>query len=233
MVNDADATWTAPRRARLPQGAPPTRRREHTASRRSSGKTITGSGWARTSPAQRHHQMKKLALNDLKQLRESMRIRSPNSSREGPYRPPYYHPRREDRPQYMRRAAGGAGRGADVAAGHGQDVCAGEKVYDLLRKGPAKQEVATTMAFVGCSASWSRPRRWGTVRPNQPEEARIGMDSLSGLRRATTPRPEYSPWSGADALPRVEQPLRHGGSPRPARWARSPRGTSYATTANR
>ena len=68
-----------------------------------------------------------------------------------PYLPPYYHPG-ADAPeiQYMLRAAPRARRPAARSAACTAKplVLPGDKVYDVVRKGSGKQEVATTMAFV-------------------------------------------------------------------------------------
>ena len=115
-------------------------------------KTIKGYGLgAHFAGRNATHQMKKLTLDDLKQFRDEQRIPISDATLEAdPYLPPYYHPGK-DAPEirYMaeRRARlGGALPSRRVVAK--PLVLPGDKVYDVVRRGSGKQEVATTMAFV-------------------------------------------------------------------------------------
>ena len=97
------------------------------------------------------HQMKKLALEDLKGFRDSIRIPlSDTQLEENPYLPPYYHPGPEaPEIRYMlerRRALGGflpERRTKSKAL-----TLPGRDTYKALKKGSGNQEVATTMATV-------------------------------------------------------------------------------------
>ncbi|EKF23281.1 pyruvate dehydrogenase (acetyl-transferring), homodimeric type [Mycolicibacterium hassiacum DSM 44199] len=128
------------------------------------------------------HQMKKLALEDLKYFRDAMRI--PISDKEleaDPYLPPYYHPGM-DAPEirYMlerRRALGGfipeRRTKTKVLTLPGPDA------YKSVKKGSGKQPVATTMATVRVFKELLRDKNIGhRIVPIIPDEARtFGMDS--------------------------------------------------------
>jgi pyruvate dehydrogenase E1 component len=129
------------------------------------------------------HQMKKLSLDDLKEFRDSQRIPITDAQLEAdPYLPPYYHPGEDDDAlQYMRerrRALGGPLPSRRVTAA--PLVLPGDKVYDVVRKGSGKQEVATTMAFVRLLRELVKdPEMGGRIVPIIPDEARtFGMDSM-------------------------------------------------------
>ena len=128
------------------------------------------------------HQMKKLALQDLKYFRDSIRI--PISDEEldkNPYLPPYYHPGPEaPEIRYMlerRRALGGflpeRRTKSKVLTLPGRDA------YKALKKGSGTQEVATTMATVRTFKELLRDKEIGArIVPIIPDEARtFGMDS--------------------------------------------------------
>jgi pyruvate dehydrogenase E1 component len=97
------------------------------------------------------HQMKKLALEDLKWFRDSMRIPISDAQLdEDPYLPPYYHPG-PNAPEirYLldrRRTLGGflPERRTKARA----LKLPGRDIYAPLKKGSGNQEVATTMATV-------------------------------------------------------------------------------------
>ncbi|OBH07128.1 MULTISPECIES: pyruvate dehydrogenase (acetyl-transferring), homodimeric type [unclassified Mycobacterium] len=128
------------------------------------------------------HQMKKLALEDLKWFRDSMRIPISDAQLdENPYLPPYYHPG-PDAPEirYMldrRRTLGGflpeRRTKAKALSLPGRDT------YAALRKGSGNQEVATTMATVRTFKEVLRHKEIGPrIVPIIPDEARtFGMDS--------------------------------------------------------
>jgi pyruvate dehydrogenase E1 component len=128
------------------------------------------------------HQMKKLALQDLKDFRDSQRI--PISDEEldkNPYLPPYYHPGPEaPEIRYLlerRRALGGflpeRRTKSKVLTLPGRDT------YKALKKGSGNQEVATTMATVRTFKELLRDKEIGPrIVPIIPDEARtFGMDS--------------------------------------------------------
>ncbi|HWD03120.1 MAG TPA: pyruvate dehydrogenase (acetyl-transferring), homodimeric type [Amycolatopsis sp.] len=130
------------------------------------------------------HQMKKLTLDDLKLFRDAQRIPISDAELErDPKLPPYFHPG-PDSPeiQYMigrRKALGGflperRPRNAKAL------VLPGDKVYEGIRKGSGKQEVATTMAFVRLVRELAKDSEIGKrVVPIIPDEARtFGLDSM-------------------------------------------------------
>lgn len=128
------------------------------------------------------HQMKKLALQDLKDFRDSQRIPiSDEQLEDNPYLPPYYHPGPEaPEIRYMldrRRALGGflpeRRTKTKVLPLPGRDA------YKALKKGSGKQEVATTMATVRTFKELLRDKEIGKrIVPIIPDEARtFGMDS--------------------------------------------------------
>ena len=128
------------------------------------------------------HQMKKLALEDLKLFRDSMRIPvSDTELEENPYLPPYYHPG-PDAPEirYLldrRRALGGF-----VPERRTKSKTLnlpGRDIYKSVKKGSGSQEVATTMATVRTFKELLRDKEIGPrIVPIIPDEARtFGMDS--------------------------------------------------------
>jgi pyruvate dehydrogenase E1 component len=138
------------------------------------------------------HQMKKMTLEDLKLFRDEMHI--PISDKEleaDPYLPPYYHPGQDNTDiQYLmerRRRLGGflpERRAKSKAL-----VLPGDKVYDVVRRGSGKQEVATTMAFVRLVRDLAKdPNIGGRIVPIIPDEARtFGMDSMFPTQKIYNP----------------------------------------------
>ncbi len=129
------------------------------------------------------HQMKKLTLDDLKALRDTLHIPVDDATLEAdPYSPPFYHPGPDDeRIQYMneRRQALGGGvpeRRTTYQPMHLPD----HSLYGALKKGSGKQQVATTMAFVRLLRELVRDKKFGErIVPIIPDEARtFGMDSF-------------------------------------------------------
>ena len=128
------------------------------------------------------HQMKKLALQDLKDFREEMRIPISDTELEAnPYLPPYYHPGPEaPEIRYLldrRTALGGfvpARRTVSRAL-----ALPPREVYQALKQGSGQQEVATTMACVRVFKELLRDKNIGArIVPIIPDEARtFGMDS--------------------------------------------------------
>ncbi|MDQ3599679.1 MAG: pyruvate dehydrogenase (acetyl-transferring), homodimeric type, partial [Actinomycetota bacterium] len=138
------------------------------------------------------HQMKKLTLGDLKAFRDSQRIPLSDAQlEENPTLPPYYHPGK-DAPeiQYLlarRRALGGflpERRTKSRAL-----VLPGDSVYEALRRGSGKQEVATTMAFVRLLRDLAKDPEVGPrLVPIIPDEARtFGMDSMFPTQKIYNP----------------------------------------------
>ncbi|MDN5859811.1 MAG: pyruvate dehydrogenase (acetyl-transferring), homodimeric type [Pseudonocardia sp.] len=156
-------------------------------------KTIKGYGLGSSFAARNAtHQMKKLSLSDLKQFRDQQRIPITDAVLEkDPYLPPYYHPG-PDAPEirYMlerRRNLGGPLPSRRVTAK--PLVLPGDKVYDIVRKGSGKQEVATTMAFVRLLRELVKDSEIGArFVPIVPDEARtFGMDSMFPTQKIYNP----------------------------------------------
>jgi len=129
------------------------------------------------------HQMKKMTLANLKEFRDTLHIPVSDAQLEADlYAPPYYHPGPEsDEIRYMverRRALGGFVPERRVTAT--PLVLPGDKVYDVLRRGSGKQEIATTMAFVRLVRDlFKDPEVGKRIVPIVPDEARtFGMDSF-------------------------------------------------------
>ena len=129
------------------------------------------------------HQMKKLALDDLKQFRDRLQIPiSDEVLEENPYQPPYFNPGPDDeRVKYAmerRRALGGylpERRNAPK-----QLKLPDDKAYQAVKKGSGNQPIATTMAFVRLLKDLMRDKEFAPhVVPIIPDEARtFGMDSF-------------------------------------------------------
>jgi pyruvate dehydrogenase E1 component len=128
------------------------------------------------------HQMKKLALQDLKDFRDAIRIPISDAQiDQDPYLPPYYHPGPEaPEIRYLldrRRALGGfvpERRNKSKAL-----TLPGRDTYKALQKGSGNQEIATTMATVRTFKELLRDKEIGPrIVPIIPDEARtFGMDS--------------------------------------------------------
>lgn len=139
-----------------------------------------GSGFAGRNAT---HQKKKVGLEDLKTLRDTLHIPITDEQLEAnPYLPPYYHPGMDDPAiEYMldrRRQLGGfvpERRNKHVAVS-----LPGDKAYEVLAKGSGKQEVASTMAFVRLLKELMKDKEFGhRVVPIIPDEARtFGLDAI-------------------------------------------------------
>ncbi|MFB9909116.1 pyruvate dehydrogenase (acetyl-transferring), homodimeric type [Allokutzneria oryzae] len=154
-------------------------------------KTIKGYGLGPQFEARNAtHQMKK--LNDLKLFRDLQRIPITDEELErDPYLPPYYHPG-DDAPeiQYLqerRRQLGGYSPERRVKST--PLVLPGDKVYDVLKRGSGKQEVATTMAFVRLLKDLAKDPEIGPrLVPIIPDEARtFGVDSMFPTQKIYNP----------------------------------------------
>jgi pyruvate dehydrogenase E1 component len=129
------------------------------------------------------HQMKKLTLDDLKGLRDSLKLPISDEQLEAdPYRPPYFHPGEDDPTiQYakeLRQKLGGSLPSRRVD--HKPLELPPHESYAVVKKGTGKQQVATTMAFVRLLKDLMRDKEFGKrVVPIIPDEARtFGMDSF-------------------------------------------------------
>src|SRR5690606_19405924 len=128
------------------------------------------------------HQMKKLKQDDLKTLRDSLRIPIDDDQLEDPFHAPYYHPGM-DAPEirYMvdrRKELGGflPERRTD----HAPVTLPEPKVYERLAKGSGQQLVASTMAFVQLLKDLIKDKDFGKrIVPIIPDEARtFGLDAI-------------------------------------------------------
>ncbi|KGF00128.1 pyruvate dehydrogenase [Actinomyces sp. S4-C9] len=129
------------------------------------------------------HQMKKLTVDDLKGLRDLLRIPiSDEELEKNPYLPPYYKPADDDPAlQYMleRRAK----LGGYLPSRHRDDKALpmpADKPFNALAKGSGAQQVATTMAFVRLLKDLIRDKEFGKyIVPIIPDEARtFGLDAI-------------------------------------------------------
>ena len=129
------------------------------------------------------HQMKKLKLDDLKQMRDFLKIPITDAALEAdPYMPPYYHPGNSDpHIEYLherRRALGGYV--PERRSKYTQIAVPDAKTYEIAAKGSGTQEIATTMAFVRLLKDLIRDKEFGPrIVPIIPDEARtFGMDAF-------------------------------------------------------
>ena len=130
------------------------------------------------------HQMKKFTLEDLKALRDTLRIPISDEQLESGsvYDAPFYLPG-DDSPvmQYLkqhREALGGPVPSRSTE--HKALELPGDKAYEVVRRGSGKQEIASTMALVRLLKDLMRDKETGKRWvPIVPDEARtFGMDSL-------------------------------------------------------
>lgn len=144
----------------------------------------TVKGWLLESFAGRNatHQMKKLTKDDLKGFRDRLNIPVTDEQIDGSDIAPFYHPGPDSEEiQYMkarREALGGSlpKRVVDPTPVKLPDP----KVYEELKKGSGKQQIATTMAFVRLLRDLMKDPEIGRrIVPIAPDEYRtFGMDSM-------------------------------------------------------
>ena len=145
------------------------------------------------------HQMKKLTLDDLKGLRDSLKLPISDEQLEAdPYRPPYFHPGEDDPTiQYakeLRQKLGGSLPSRRVD--HKPLELPPHESYAVVKKGTGKQQVATTMAFVRLLKDLMRDKEFGQrIVPIIPDEARtFGMDSFFSTIKIYNPHGQnYTP----------------------------------------
>lgn len=148
-----------------------------------------GSGFAGRNAT---HQKKKVGLEELKTLRDTLHIPITDEQLEAnPYLPPYYHPGMDDPAiEYMldrRRQLGGfvpERRNKHVAVS-----LPGDKAYEVLAKGSGKQEVASTMAFVRLLKELMKDKEFDTAlfRSSRMKHAHLVWMRSSPPRRSSTP----------------------------------------------
>lgn len=129
------------------------------------------------------HQMKKLTLDDLKGLRDSLKLPiSDEVLEKDPYSPPYFHPGPDDPSiKYLLERREKLGGPLPVRrVQHEPLKLPDHSAYDVVKKGTGKQQIATTMAFVRLLKELMRDKEFGKrVVPIIPDEARtFGMDSF-------------------------------------------------------
>ncbi|MFT4199460.1 pyruvate dehydrogenase (acetyl-transferring), homodimeric type [Gordonia sp. (in: high G+C Gram-positive bacteria)] len=128
------------------------------------------------------HQMKKMALDDLKAFRDTTRVPITDEQLEAdPYLPPYYHPG-PDSPEirYMLERRTSLGGYLPARKRAAQPLYPDTKpAIEAVSKGSGKQQVATTMALVRIFKELLRDKEIGQrIVPIIPDEARtFGMDS--------------------------------------------------------
>ena len=137
------------------------------------------------------HQMKKLTLDDLKAFRDRLQIPIDDEQIDAKL-PPYYHPGADsDVSRYLherREALGGY-----VPKRHGTSrplVLPADPVYDVVKRGSGKQQVATTMAFVRLLKDLLKDPEIGhRIVPIIPDEARtFGMDAMFPVQKIYSPQ---------------------------------------------
>ena len=147
--------------------------------------TIKGYGLG-TSFAGRNatHQMKKLKLDDLKQLRDLLHIPITDEQLERPLQrrrttTRAWTPRRSSTCSTGARSSAGSCPSGAAAARAGRP-CPARPRTRAWPRGPGKQKVATTMAFVRLLKDLMRDKEFGhRIVPIIPDEARtFGMDSI-------------------------------------------------------
>ena len=203
-------------------------------------KTIKGYGLG-THFAGRNatHQMKKLTLEDLKGLRDSLKLPIEDAQLEkDPYLPPYFHPGQDDdviRYVQERRAKLG-GSIPERRATHVPLHLPEDSAYAQVRKGSGKQQVATTMAFVRLLKDLMRDKEFGKrVVPIIPDEARtFGMDSFFPTIKIYNPHGQHYTSVDADLMLAYKeseqgQILHMGINEAGSTAAFTAAGTSYAT----
>ncbi len=136
------------------------------------------------------HQMKKLTQKALKGFRDRLYLDIPDADLEGDL-PPYYHPGEdsEEIAYMMERRAELGGSMPSRKYTEVQLELPKPYVYDELKQGSGKQEVATTMAFVRLLKDLFKEDGIGRrIVPIIPDEARtFGMDSLFPTEKIYSP----------------------------------------------
>ena len=185
------------------------------------------------------HQMKKLTLENLKQFRDVMHIPITDAVlEENPYQPPFYHPGHDDEAiQYLherRRALGGYL--PERRSKYTQVDLPDAELYDVVKKGSGKQEIASTMAFARLLKDLLRDKGMGQrIVPIIPDEARtFGMDAYFPTAKIYNPSGQtYTSVDREQLLAYKESPqgqIIHVGINEAGAFAAfTAAGTSYAT----
>ncbi len=141
-------------------------------------------GWLLESFAGRNatHQMKKLTKADLKGFRDRLNIPVSDAQIDGDDLAPFYHPGEDSEEiQYMKARRDALGGSLPKRIVNPVSVKLPEdSMYDELKKGSGKQQIATTMAFVRLLRDLMKDPEIGQrIVPIAPDEYRtFGMDSM-------------------------------------------------------
>ncbi len=138
------------------------------------------------------HQMKKLTIEDLRLLRDSLRIPITDEQLDAdPYLPPFYRPDPDDEVlRYLRERRAKLGGPMPSRRTEGTKLTLPpDATYDVVKRGSGKQQVATTMAFVRLLKDLMRDKEIGhRIVPIIPDEARtFGMDSFFSTAKIYNP----------------------------------------------
>jgi len=145
------------------------------------------------------HQMKKLALDDLKQFRDRLDMPITDAVlEENPYQPPYVRPDDSDeRIQYVKERRRALGGPVPERRNRPKPIkLPGDEAYASIKKGSGNQAVATTMAWVRLLKDLMRDKEFAPhVVPIIPDEARtFGMDSFFPTIKIYSPHGQnYTP----------------------------------------
>ncbi|AWB91856.1 pyruvate dehydrogenase (acetyl-transferring), homodimeric type [Aeromicrobium chenweiae] len=144
----------------------------------------TVKGWLLESFAGRNatHQMKKLTKDDLKGFRDRLNIPVTDEQIDGSDIAPFYHPGEDSEEiQYMKARRESLGGSLPKRIVNPTTVKLPDPaVYEELKKGSGKQQIATTMAFVRLLRDLMKDPEIGRrIVPIAPDEYRtFGMDSM-------------------------------------------------------
>ena len=137
------------------------------------------------------HQMKKLTLDDLLAFRDRLRIPLEDEQIDAKL-PPYYHPGNDsDVTRYLHERRAALGGLMPRRRRHTRTLALpDESVYDVVRRGSGKQQVATTMAFVRLLKDLLKDPVIGPrIVPIIPDEARtFGMDAMFHTQKIYNPQ---------------------------------------------
>jgi pyruvate dehydrogenase E1 component len=185
------------------------------------------------------HQMKNLTQKALKKFRDRLYLDISDEELEGDL-PPYFHPGEDsDEIRYMkeRRAALGGPLPRRRVVQRNLPL-PGHDLYEELKKGSGKREVATTMAFVRLLKDLLKDPEFGRrLVPIIPDEARtFGMDSMFPKEKIYSPHGMRYDAVDRDMLlsyneARDGQILHEGITEAGAMGSFAAAGTSYATFA--
>ncbi|MBE7189565.1 pyruvate dehydrogenase (acetyl-transferring), homodimeric type, partial [Jatrophihabitans endophyticus] len=152
----------------------------------------TVKGWTLESFEGRNatHQMKKLTTADLKAFRDRLYLPITDKELEADLAP-YYHPgEKSDEIQYMKERRAALGGALPKRLVRSKPLAQpGDKVYDELRAGSGKQQIATTMATVRLFKDLMKDKEIGSrFVPIIPDEARtFGLDAIFPTAKIYSP----------------------------------------------